>query len=44
MTGYESEAKVNQEQLKNQFGLETTLEKVPKSELMMPKWVACKED
>jgi hypothetical protein len=41
---YEPAAKVTQEQLKNQTGLETTLEEVPNAQLMISKWVVCEED
>jgi len=41
---YEAAAKISQEQLKNELGLETALEKVPDALLMIPKWVICKED
>jgi hypothetical protein len=40
---YESDAKVNQERLKNEYGLETTLEEVPGAPLLS-KWIICKED
>jgi len=41
---YEPAAKVTQEQLKNQLGLETTLEEVPDAQLLISKWVVWKED
>lgn len=41
---YEAAARVTQEQVKRELGLETTLEELPDAKLMISKWVVCKED
>ncbi len=41
---YEQSAKVTQQELKDQLGIETTLEELPNALLMISRWVVCNQD